>query len=96
MKSLRKAELIAEIAERANLTKADANRALTALQDTVIEAVVDEKRVSLTGFASFTPSVQSARNGRNPRTGEKIFIPERRGVLIRPLKAFKDALQESN
>lgn len=92
METLRKSELISEVAEKAGISKADAGRALNAVQEAVIQAVAEGKKVSLTGFVSFDPSVQSARNGRNPRTGEEIFIPERRSVRIRPLKAFKEAL----
>ena len=92
MESLRKADLIDAVAAKADLSKADVGRALAAIQETIIEAVADGKKVSLTGFVSFDPIVQAARNGRNPRTGEELFIPERRSVRVRPLKAFKDAL----
>lgn len=92
MESLRKSDLIVQVAEKAGISKADAGRAIEALQETIIDAVANGKKVTLTGFVSFDPSIQSARNGRNPRTGEELFIPERKSVRVRPLKAFKEAL----
>lgn len=92
MSSLRKADLIEEVANRTETSKASVARMLKALQDVVIENVVEGKKVSLTGFVSFDPYTAASRAGRNPRTGEALVIPERSSVRIRPLKAFKDEL----
>lgn len=93
MDTLTKAELINAISERVDgVSKADVTRIVHALQDVIIDTVASGSKVSLTGFASFEPYTTSERNGRNPRTGETIVIPERPSVRIKPLKSFKDRL----
>ena len=87
-----KADLIAEIASRANLTKAAAERALNALLDEVQEALAGEGKVTLSGFGSFVVEDRKERIGRNPRTGEDITIPASRVVRFRPGKGLKDSV----
>ncbi|SFL92836.1 HU family DNA-binding protein [Nitrosomonas communis] len=71
---MNKTELIEQIAKRANLTKADAGRALNAALDTIIETVREGGNVALPGFGSFKTAQRAAREGKNPRTGEKLSI----------------------
>ncbi|MGV8712479.1 MAG: HU family DNA-binding protein [Nitrosomonas sp.] len=71
---MNKTEMIEEIANRANLTKADAVRAVNALLDTIIETVAKGEDVTLPGFGSFKSVQRAAREGKNPKTGEKLQI----------------------
>lgn len=87
-----KADLIAEIASRASLTKAAAERALNALLDEVQEALAGEGKVTLSGFGSFVVEDRKERTGRNPRTGEDILIPASRVVRFRPGKGLKESV----
>ncbi|MBW8068301.1 MAG: DNA-binding protein [Ferrovum sp.] len=73
---MNKTELIDHIAKKAEITKADAGRALNATLDTIVEALTKGEDVALPGFGSFKTAVRAAREGKNPRTGEKLAIPE--------------------
>lgn len=89
-----KAELVSSVAEKTGTSKAAAERMITALQDTVVEAVAEGKQVKMPGFASFTPSVRSARVVRNPQTKEAISVPETKVVKIKPLGVFSEAVSK--
>lgn len=71
---MNKTEMIEEIASRTNLTKADAARAVNAVLDTIIETVAKGEDVTLPGFGSFKSVQRAAREGKNPKTGEKLQI----------------------
>ena len=73
---MNKTELIDHIAKKADITKANAGRALNATLDTIVEALTKGEDVALPGFGSFKTAVRAAREGKNPRTGEKLSIPE--------------------
>jgi len=88
-----KAELIVKIAEKANLTKANAERALNAFLETVEATLVKEGKLTLTGFGTFNVDKRQARVGRNPRTGAEIKIPATKVVKFRPGKILKDAVK---
>ncbi|BBD07789.1 HU family DNA-binding protein [Desulfovibrio ferrophilus] len=88
-----KADLVVKIAEKANITKANAERALNAFLDTVESTLVKEGKLTLTGFGTFVVEERKARTGRNPRTGEKIKIPATKVVKFRPGKLLKDAVK---
>lgn len=88
-----KADLVAKIAEKANLTKANAERSLNAFLETVEATLVNEKKLTLTGFGTFVVEQRSARTGRNPRTGQEIQIPAAKVVKFRPGKLLKDAVK---
>ena len=72
-----KAELVEFIAENADLTKADATRALEALVEGVTEGLKKNGKVTLVGFGTFTAKKRAAHDGRNPQTGETVKIPAR-------------------
>lgn len=72
-----KAELVQFIAESANLTKADASRALDAMVEGVINGLKKEGKVTLVGFGTFSAKKREAREGRNPQTGETVQIAAR-------------------
>lgn len=88
-----KADLVLKIAEKANLTKANAERALNAFLDTVEGALVEGDKLTLTGFGTFMVEKRNSRVGRNPRTGDEIKIPATRIVKFRPGKLLKDAVK---
>lgn len=94
MPILTKSDLVAQVAEKTGSTKAATERFITALQDTVIEAVVEGKEVKLTGFAAFAPSVRAARTMKNPQTGEDLDVPETKVVKIRPLGEFRERVNK--
>ena len=74
---MNKTELIDKIAESAGLSKVDAKKALEAALEIITDAVKAGDKVSLIGFGTFSTSVRPARQGKNPRTGESITIPEK-------------------
>ena len=91
---MNKTELIAEIAEKTGLSKKDAEKALTAVVDTVKETVAKGDKVQLVGFGSFELKCREARMGRNPKTKEAIEIAASRVPVFKAGKAFKDAVAE--
>lgn len=89
---MNKSELIADLAERAELSKADAGRALEALIDAVKASLHKGQDVALVGFGTFTVRNRAARTGRNPRTNEEIKIPASKVPAFKAGKALKDHL----
>jgi DNA-binding protein HU-beta len=80
---MNKAELSAKIAEDVNITKVQANAVIDAFIDTVTKTLKGGGKVTLVGFGSFTVSKRSARNGRNPQTGELIKIKAKKTVRFK-------------
>jgi DNA-binding protein HU-beta len=89
---MNKADLIDEIADSADLSKASAGRALDAAIDTITKAMKKGDSVTIVGFGTFSVRKRAARNGRNPRTGETIKINAAKVPAFKPGKALKDAL----
>ncbi|MBF0344602.1 MAG: HU family DNA-binding protein [Nitrospirae bacterium] len=87
-----KADLVDQIAKEANLTKAEATRALDAAIDSIINATKEGQKVTLVGFGTFSMTERNAREGRNPRTGEVIQIPAAKVPKFVAGRAFKDAV----
>ncbi len=90
---MNKSQLIDAIADKANLTKADAARALDAFIDTVTEALHQGDNVTLIGFGTFTVKERQERQGRNPRTGEPMTIKAAKIPAFKAGKTLKDAVQ---
>ncbi len=88
---MNKTELVAHIAEAADLSKADATRALDAMMESITEALKDGDEVTLIGFGTFKVNSRAAREGRNPRTGETINIAASKVPAFKAGKALKDA-----
>ena len=91
---MNKTELIAEVANKAGLSRKDAEKALGAVVETITEAVVKGDKVQLVGFGSFVTKQREARTGRNPKTKETIEIPATRVPVFKAGKALKDAVAE--
>ena len=89
---MNKSELIAKMAEKGELSKKDAEKALNAFVDAVKEAIAGGENVQLIGFGTFENRERAAREGRNPRTGETVKIAAAKVPAFKPGKAFKDAL----
>lgn len=90
---MNKMQLIDKMAEVADITKADAKRALDALLGAVQDELVGGGDINLVGFGRFQATNKSARTGRNPQTGETITIAARKSVKFTAGKTFKDAIQ---
>ena len=91
---MNKAELIAKIAEKANLTKKDAEAALNAFVSSVEGALKKDDKVQLVGFGSFEVRKRAARKGRNPQTKEEIRIPASKAPVFKAGKALKDLVNK--
>ena len=87
-----KAELVDFIAEKADLTKADAGRALEAVMEGVTKGLKETGKVTLVGFGTFTAKKREARTGRNPQTGEAVKIAARTVPGFKAGNKLKDAL----
>ena len=91
---MNKAELIDKIADGAGLSKADADKALTAFIESVRTAVASDDTVTLPGFGKFSRSDRKAREGRNPRTGEPVHIPASKAVKFSVAAEFKKRVNQ--
>ena len=91
---MNKTELIAAVAEKAELSKKDAEAAITAMVDAITEALSQEEKVQLVGFGSFEVKKRAARIGRNPKTKEEIEIPATRVPVFKAGKVLKDAVSK--
>lgn len=87
---MNKGELVDAIAEKAQVTKKEADAILTASIDAIMEAVAEGHKVTLVGFGSFEPRKRAAREGRNPQTGKTISIPETVVPAFSAGKLFKE------
>lgn len=88
-----KADLVAKIAEKSELTKADSERALNACLNSIEDILVKEGKLTLTGFGTFAVENRKERKGRNPQTGLEITIPAARVVKFRPGKLLKESVK---
>ncbi len=90
---MNKSELVEKVADKAGLSKADAERAVNALIDSVQSAVASGDKVTVPGFGSWSATTRAARTGRNPRTGEPVQIAASKGVKFSAGAAFKSAVK---
>ena len=91
---MNKTELVANVAEKAGLTKKDAEKAVNALFSSVEEALVAQDKVQMIGFGTFEVKERAARTGRNPQTGAEIAIPASKNPVFKAGKALKDAVNK--
>ena len=89
---MNKTELVAAVAEAAELSKKDAEKALKAFVDVVAEELRKGEKVQLVGFGTFEVSERAAREGRNPQTGETMNIAACKAPKFKAGKALKDAV----
>ncbi len=91
---MNKKELVAAIAEKSDLSKKDAEAALNATLAVITAELEKGNDVQLTGFGTFSVKTRAPREGKNPRTGEMIAIPETKAPTFKAGKALKDAVAE--
>ena len=89
---MNKTELIAAIAEKAEISKKDSEKALKAFIDVVTEQLKNDDKVQLVGFGTFEVSKRAAREGRNPQTGQTMKIAACKAPKFKAVKALKDAI----
>ncbi|MCM1992055.1 HU family DNA-binding protein [Oceanirhabdus seepicola] len=91
---MNKAELITKMSEKSNLTKKDAEVALKAMMESVIETLENKEKVQLIGFGTFETRERAERKGRNPRTKEEMIIPASVVPAFKPGKEFKERVNK--
>ncbi len=89
---MNKTELVVAIAEKAEISRRDAEQALEAFKDVIAEELKKGEKIQLVGFGTFEVSERAARVGRNPQTGEEMQIPASKTPKFKPGKALKDML----
>lgn len=89
---MNRTELIERIASDADISKAEAGRALESVTEAIKRTLKKGDTVQIVGFGTFSAKKLPARTGRNPRTGEALEIEEATTVSFKPAKALKDAL----
>ena len=89
---MNKTDLIDKVSQSTELNKASASRAVDAIISTIADSLRQGEPVTLAGFGTFSVSNRSARNGRNPRTGETITIAASRNPKFKAGKGLKDAV----
>lgn len=91
---MNKTDLIALVSEKAELSKKDAEKAVNAVIDTIIESVAEGQEIRIVGFGTFERHERGERVGCNPQTKEKITIPASKVPAFKAGKAFKDAVDK--
>ncbi|MFZ3100929.1 MAG: HU family DNA-binding protein [Desulfitobacteriaceae bacterium] len=91
---MNKADLIAAVAEKADMSKKDAEKAVKAVFDAIEETLAANEKVQLVGFGTFEVKDRAERTGRNPQTKEPITIPASKVPGFKAGKALKDAVQK--
>ncbi len=84
-----KLELIRKVAVRSSITIVAAEAAVNAVRDAIVDEVKGGGRFALDGVGVFTSGTRAAREGRNPKTGDPVQIPEKKVVRFRPASGFK-------
>ena len=90
---MNKTELVASIAAKAEISKKDADKALSAVIETIAAALKAGDKVQLVGFGTFESRNRAARVGKNPRTGAEVKIPATNVPAFKAGKALKDSLK---
>ena len=93
-KIMNKTELVAAVAQKAELSKKDAEKAVAAVTAAITDALCAGDKVQLVGFGTFEVSERAAREGRNPQTGKTMKIEACKAPKFKAGKALKDAINE--
>ncbi len=91
---MNKTELVASVAEKAGMTKKDAEKAVNGLFASVEEALAKKDKVQIIGFGTFEVKARGARKGRNPQTGKEITIPASKTPVFKAGKGLKDSVNK--
>ncbi len=84
-----KAELVDEVSKNSDLNKKDAEVIVQTVLDSIVDSLKAGEKVELRGFGSFRLRNRASRQGRNPKTGEKVFVPAKRVPYFKPGKELK-------
>ncbi len=87
-----KADLIDEVARNSDLSKKDAEVIVQAVLDSIVDSLKNGGKVELRGFGSFRLRERASRQGRNPKTGEKVFVPAKKVPYFKPGKDLKELI----
>ena len=87
-----KADLVEEVVKVSNLTKRDAEIVVNTLFQSIIEALQQDDKIELRGFGSFRVRRRRSRQGRNPKTGDRVDVPSKRIPYFKPGKELKDVI----
>jgi len=87
-----KADLIDEVAKHSDLSKKDSEVIVQAVLDSIVESLKNGGKVELRGFGSFRLRERASRQGRNPKTGEKVFVPAKKVPYFKPGKDLKELI----
>ncbi len=90
---MNKADLVTRISKDAEITKAQAEKAVSVLMDSVEKALSSGESVTLVGFGTFTVRSRAARKGRNPQTGREIFIPASKAPAFKAGRNLREAMK---
>ena len=91
---MNKSELVAAIAEKAEMSKKDAEKAVVAVIDTITETLANGEKVSLVGFGTFEVKERAERLGHNPQTGEVMVIAANKAPVFKAGTALKNAVNK--
>ncbi len=91
---MNKTELVAAMADKAGISKKDAEAAVKAFTDVVAEELKKGEKIALVGFGTFEVAERAARTGRNPQTGEEMQIAASKAPKFKAGKALKDAVNK--
>ena len=91
-----KSELIETVSDRVDIPKNRAQELVDSVFDAMKDALLDENRIELRGFGSFSIREYDARMGRNPRTGEKVFVDEKKSVHFKVGKELRQRVDDLN
>lgn len=87
-----KADLIDEVARNSGLSKKDAEAIVQAVLDSIVESLKGGGKIELRGFGSFRLRERASREGRNPKTGEKVFVPAKKVPYFKPGKELRELI----
>lgn len=90
---MNKQELITALAERAEMTKKDTEKLITAFQEVVTETLVDGEKISMSGFLTLEPCEVAEKACRNPQNGSRVIVPKHTKVKIKVGKNLKEAVK---
>ena len=89
-----KAELVTMVAEKADITKKEAEKAISAVVDSITETLAKGEKIQLVGFGTFEVAKRNARTGKNPQTGKAIKIPACKAPKFKAGKALKETVNK--
>ena len=88
-----KKEIVRAISEKLNMTQLKTKDIVQSVFDSIVETLVEEKRIELRNFGVFEVRKRAARKARNPKTGDEVMVQEKHVVVFKAGKALEDALQ---